>query len=113
MAWEDLKLRRCIGIEPGSSPSVFDPDADADADPDACGEGWPGGFIVRREACRFVGFVGWEQCPFATFCGFCGQPPVSEAKGAHAKDRPSAERFFCSNELAVCSASTDLNACAG
>jgi hypothetical protein len=38
-------------------------------------------------ACRFGGFVGWEQCPFATFCDFCGQPPVIEAKGAPAKPR--------------------------
>ena len=49
------------------------------------------GFVGRAHrppgAYRFGGFVGWEQCPFATFCDFCGQPPVIEAKGAHAKTR--------------------------
>jgi hypothetical protein len=46
-------------------------------------------------ACRFGGFVGWEQCPFATFCDFCGGPPVIEAKEAHAKNRRRAGRWVC------------------
>ncbi len=33
--WLGKKLPRCIGIEPGSSPGVFDPDADCDPDTDA------------------------------------------------------------------------------
>ncbi len=41
-------------------------------------------------ACRFGGFIRWEQCPFATFCDFCGQPPVIEAKGARTKTRRGA-----------------------
>ena len=49
------------------------------------------GFVGRVHrppgACRFGGFVGREQCPFATVCDFCGQPSVIEAKGAHAKTR--------------------------
>jgi len=49
------------------------------------------GFVGRAHrppgACRSGSFVGWEQCPFATFCDFCGYPPVIEAKGAHAKAR--------------------------
>ena len=32
---------------------------------------------------------------------------------SHAKNRPSTERVFCSNELAVYSSSTVCNACAG
>jgi hypothetical protein len=39
-----------------------------------------GGVSVRRH-------VGWEQCPFATFCDFCGHPLGIEAKGFHAKPR--------------------------
>jgi hypothetical protein len=58
-------------------------------------------------------YVGWEQCPFATFCDFCGQPSGIEAKGAHAKNRPSTERAFYGNELAVYSASTVFDAVAG
>jgi hypothetical protein len=63
--------------------------------------------------CRFGGFVGWEQCPFATFCDFCGHPPGIAAAGSHAKNRPSTERVFSGNELAVDSASTFFDACAG
>jgi hypothetical protein len=42
------RLPSCIGIESGSSLWGFDPDADADPDTDACGEGLPGGWLVRR-----------------------------------------------------------------
>jgi hypothetical protein len=31
---------------------------------------------------------------------------------AHAKNRPSTERLFCSNELAVCGSMTVFHACA-
>jgi len=37
-------------------------------------------------ACPFGGWVGWEQCPFAFFCDFCGHLPGIEARGAHAKN---------------------------
>jgi len=45
---------------------------------------WHAMGIVRWSSWRVFqwgGFVGWEQRPFATFCGFCGQPPVIEVKG--------------------------------
>jgi hypothetical protein len=38
-------------------------------------------------ACRSGSFVGWEQCPFATFCDFCGHSLGIEAEGSHAKAR--------------------------
>jgi hypothetical protein len=47
----------------------------------------------------------------------CGKTLVGAwsgvVRGSHAKNRPSTERVFCSNELAVDSASTVFNAYAG
>ena len=46
----------------------------------------------------------WDKTPLAL---------VWPESGSHAKNRPSLERVFCSNELAVYIASTVFNACAG
>jgi hypothetical protein len=50
--------------------------------------------------------------------GVAGNPvyaslAVSMRSLSHAENRPSTERVFCSNELAVCGSSAVFNACAG
>jgi hypothetical protein len=65
------------------------------------GPGFAGRVHRPQGACRFGGFVGWEQCPFATVCDYCGHSLGIEAKGSHAKNRPPTEAVFCSNELAI------------
>ena len=45
--------------------------------------------------------------------GFARGIPRFVSALAHTKHRPSTERVFCSNELAVCSSSTVFDAVAG
>ena len=114
-SWGDETQRSRAGL-PSDGPPGLGPRLGGNGDVNVCcpGElsrrgGWRWSLSPREEG----GFAGWEQHPFATFCDFCGHPHGIEANGSHAKNRPSTERVFCSNELEVYSASTFCNACAG
>jgi hypothetical protein len=70
--------------------------------------------------------LGWFGVGFARRCGFLSVALFVFLRSlrrtgvgflgsclSRAKNRPSTERVFCSNELAVCGSSTAFNACAG